>query len=342
MSFSVELLENCVFLVGPTACGKTSASLCLAEQLGAEIVAMDSMTLYRGMDIGTAKPTTDEQAAVRHHLIDILEPHQEFSLAEYLAAAEIACQELISRGKRPLFVGGAGLYLKGILRGVFAGPAADWDLRQRLEQQASNEGAQSLWNRLQNIDPITAKRLHPNDHRRIIRGIEVFELLGQPLSQLQTQGALPMDVRPRHVYWISPPRDWLYQRIDERVEQMFAQGLLDEVRRLLLQPETLGQTARQGLGYKEVIDWFERNAATAAGNLLPIDGVISHCESDSQGISLVLKLIQTRTRQFAKRQHTWFRNLEEAHPIEISGRESPSEIAATLMRTMSDPATRFH
>ena len=169
----------------------------------------------------------------------------------------------------------------------------------------------------------------------------MFELLGQPLSQLQTQGALPLDIRPRHVYWISPPRDWLYQRIDERVEQMFAHGLLDEVRRLLLRPETLGQTARQGLGYKEVIDWFERNAATATGNLQPIDGVISHCESDSQGISLVSQLIQTRTRQFAKRQHTWFRNLEEAHPIEISGRESPSEIATILMRTMSDPATRF-
>ncbi len=342
MSFSVELLAKCVFLVGPTACGKTSASLCLAEQLGAEIVAMDSMTLYRGMDIGTAKPTTDEQAAVRHHLIDILEPHQEFSLAEYLAAAEVACQELISRGKRPLFVGGAGRYLKGILRGVFAGPAADWDLRQQLEKQASTEGAHSLWNRLQNIDAISAKRLHPNDHRRIIRAIEVFELLGQPLSQLQTQGPLPMEVRPRHVYWISPPRDWLYQRIDERVEQMFAHGLLDEVRRLLLRPETLGQTARQGLGYKEVIDWLEQNTAMAATDQQPIGNVISRPESHPPGISLVAQLIQTRTRQFAKRQHTWFRNLEEAHPIEISGRESPSEIAATLMRTMSDPATRFH
>jgi tRNA dimethylallyltransferase len=123
---------------------------------------------------------------------------------------------------------------------------------------------------------------------------------------------------------------------------MFAQGLLDEVRGLLMRPETLGQTARQGLGYKEVIDWLEQNTAMAAGNLQPAGDVISNCKSHSEGISFISRLIQTRTRQFAKRQHTWFRNLEEAHPIEISGQESPSEIANTLMRIMSDPATRSH
>jgi tRNA dimethylallyltransferase len=311
--FSAELLSRCWFLCGPTACGKTEVSLVLSERLNAEIVALDSMTLYRGMDIGTAKPSLDERTRVPHHLINVLEPYEEYSLAQYVAAAEQACAQIVARGRRPLFVGGTGLYLRGVLRGVFAGPAADWDLRKELDQQLQQCGAEALHHQLQQVDPVTASRLHPNDARRVIRALEVFRLTGQPLSAQHEQEPRSLDQRTPHVYWLSPPRDWLYQRINHRVQQMFQKGLMDEVRGLIQLPRPLSHTARQALGYKEVIDWLESGSADEA--------------SVSAG---TIDLIQTRTRQFAKRQHTWFRNLEECIPIPMNGSESPTELAQRI------------
>ena len=331
MPFTVDLLQKCWFLTGPTACGKTAVSIHLAERLHAEIVALDSMTLYRGMDIGTAKPSAEEQSRVPHHLIDILDPQQEFSLAEYLSAAEAACRGIISRQRTPLFVGGAGLYLRGLLRGVFDGPPADWEIRQRLEQLAQSDGPTILHQQLQRVDPVSAKRLHPNDQRRIIRALEVFELLGQPLSTLQQQRLRPADERPSHVYWISSPRDWLCHRINDRVEKMFSQGLIAEVKNLIAKPNILSHTARQGLGYKEVIDWLEANQPAAT----PLHDTPD--ERDSHSSYKTLKAtIQTRTRQFAKRQMTWFRNLEECQPIVITGIETPDDIANSLFRQATD------
>ncbi len=312
-AFPAALLSKCWFLCGPTACGKTALSLSLANRLNAEIVALDSMTLYRGMDIGTAKPSLADQSQVPHHLIDILDPHDDFSLAQYLAAAETVCHDIVGRGRCPLFVGGTGLYLRGVLRGVFEGPAADWNLRRELEAHLQRIGNIGLHQELQQIDPVTALRLHPNDSRRVIRAIEVFRLTGRPLSTQQEQGPRPLEQRSPHVYWLSPPRDWLYHRINERVEQMFAQGLLEEVRKLLTSPRGLSQTARQGLGYKEVIDAFE-----------------SGMTGDRPTPELI-DLIQTRTRQFAKRQHTWFRNLEECRPIPITGSESLAELTEQIV-----------
>ena len=311
MLFPAELLSQCWFLCGPTACGKTALSLSLAARLNAEIVALDSMTLYRGMDIGTAKPSIGERSHVPHHLIDVLEPHEEYSLADYLTAADSACRQIVARGRRPLFVGGTGLYLRGALRGLFAGPAADWTLRRELEEQLQREGHLALHAELERVDPDTAARLHPNDVRRVIRAIEVFRLTGRPMSAQHAQPPRPLHERTPHVYWLSPPRDWLYQRVNERVAQMFEQGLLNEVRRLVQSPRSLSHTARQALGYKEVIDWLE--AASPPVDAEPLPELIS--------------LIQTRTRQFAKRQHTWFRHLEECVPLPITGLESPDELA---------------
>ncbi|MBC8114958.1 MAG: tRNA (adenosine(37)-N6)-dimethylallyltransferase MiaA, partial [Candidatus Saccharimonas sp.] len=301
MTFSTELLRHCWFLAGPTACGKTALSLALAERLDAEIVALDSMTLYRGMDIGTAKASLAERSQVRHHLIDVLDHHDEFSLAEYLAAAETCCREIVDRGRTPLFVGGSGLYLRGVLRGVFQGPEADWILRRQLEERAAREGSESLHRELAQVDPLAALRLHPNDLRRIVRAIEVHRLTGRPLSEQQIQHPMPLTERTPHVYWLSPPRDWLYARINARVEQMFQQGLLAEVRGLMELPHSLSHTARQALGYKEVIDWIE------ADRMTPGHGQGASRNQPDE----LLQLIQTRTRQFAKRQQTWFRNLEE-------------------------------
>ena len=316
MTFPTELLRLCWFLAGPTACGKTALSLALAERLNAEIVALDSMTLYRGMDIGTAKASLAERSQVRHHLIDVLDPHDEFSLAEYLVAAEACCREIVDRGRTPLFVGGSGLYLRGVLRGVFKGPEADWILRRQLEEQAADEGSESLHRELAQVDPLAASRLHPNDLRRIIRAIEVHRLTGRPLSVQQDQHPKPLTERTPHVYWLSPPRDWLYARINARVEQMFEQGLLAEVQRLMESPRPLSRTARQALGYKEVIDWIEASQISLGGSP----------EATQRPPRELIQLIQTRTRQFAKRQHTWFRNLQECVAINIDGGETPSEL----------------
>src|SRR5262249_38304473 len=157
-------------------------------------------------------------------LIDILDPHEEFSLADYVQTAETAARAIADRGRVPLFVGGTGLYLRGVLRGVFQGPLADWNLRQRFESLAQREGDDAVHARLKQIEPALAARLHPQDLRRVIRGIEVFELTGVPLSVQQRQEPLPADERPRHVYWLHPLRAWLYERIDRRVEDMFRAG----------------------------------------------------------------------------------------------------------------------
>lgn len=312
MRFAPDLLRRCWFLAGPTACGKSGVALALADRLRSEsieIVSLDSMTLYRRMDIGTAKPSADECRRVPHHLFDLLEPSQDFSVAEYLVAAESICREIVGRGATPLFVGGTGLYLRSLLRGVFAGPPANDELRQRLEAEASRDGHEALHRRLQELDPITSARLHPHDLRRVVRALEVIELTGQPMSAQHREEPLAPGQRPTKVIWLSPPRAWLYDRINARVEQMLAAGWLDEVRSLLAEPQPLSQTAGQALGYKELIEHLRGERSLAA----------------------TIELIQTRTRQFAKRQHTWFRNLEECRPLPITGNESSVEIAAQVV-----------
>jgi len=310
MMLAIDVLSHCRFLTGPTACGKTLLGLRLAETWGAEIVSMDSMALYRGMDVGTAKPTAEQRARVRHHLLDVVGPHENFSVAEYVAAAGAVCGDVVARGKVPLFVGGTGLYLRSLLRGVFQGPAADREFRQRMEAEAAGQPPDYLHRLLRECDPLSAKKLHPHDRRRLIRALEVFHVTGRPLSEQQQQPPLPPERRPRFVVWLDPPRDWLHARINRRVNEMFAAGLVDEVRRLLRAELPLGRTARQGLGYKEVIEHLEL------------------------GVSLeeTIERIQTRTRQFAKRQCTWFRHLEECRPIAMSGAESVEQLAERILR----------
>jgi tRNA dimethylallyltransferase len=225
-----------------------------------------------------------------------------------VAAAAAIAREIVERGRVPLFVGGTGLYLRGVLRGVFQGPPADWKLRRELESVAQREGQDAVHARLSRVDRDLAARLHPQDLRRIIRGIEVFELTGVPLSRQQRQEPLAANERPQHVYWLHPPRRWLFERIDRRVEEMFRSGLVAEVERLLASERPMGKSARQALGYKEVIEQLRGGLA----------------------LSETVALIQTRTRQFAKRQHTWFRNLIECTAVEIDGTESPRRIAALI------------
>ena len=310
MQIPNDILKRCWFLAGPTACGKSDVAIILAQRIDAEILSMDSMSLYRRMDIGTAKPSVAQRAMVPHHLVDLCEPHESFSVAQYLAAADAVARDVVSRGRVPFFVGGTGLYLRALLRGVFDSPQIPWELRRQLQADLESSSPEHLHERLRCVDPRAARRIHAHDGRRIVRALEVYLATGRPLSEQQGQNVLPPHERPQNVYWLSAPRGWLHDRIDRRVERMFADGLVDEVRRLMAEPLGPSHTARQALGYKEVI---------------------AHLE---QGVPLpeTIALIQTRTRQFAKRQHTWFRHLEECRPVEMTGAESATQSAALLLK----------
>jgi tRNA dimethylallyltransferase len=311
----VESLPTAWFLTGPTAAGKTAVGIELARQIGAEIISLDSMALYRGMDIGTAKPSIKEQGTVPHYLIDILKPSQEFSVAQYLENATAASQDISARGKQVLFVGGTALYLKALLRGLFSGPTADWKLRSELEEFARVDGPAALHNRLKEVDPVAAAKLHPNDVRRIIRALEVHQTTGQAISTLQQQFDRSRPASECRVFVLDWPRQQLDQRIRQRVDEMFAAGLVDEVRRLLsdTSPDTpeaaLSRTASQAVGYKEVLDFLE----------------------DERDLPSIIERVKLRTRQFAKRQLTWYRSLSECRWIAMQEPLEPQTVARQIM-----------
>jgi len=301
----VESLPDVLILTGPTGSGKTALGIELAKHLDAEIISMDSMALYRGMDIGTAKPTVAERRGVPHHLVDVLDPWESASVAWWLKQARQCCDDIRGRGRRILFVGGTPLYLKALLRGLFEGPAADEQIRARLDAEAQRLGSAGLHERLAHLDPVTARRVHPNDLRRIIRALEVLELTGRPISawQQEWRGARgegrencfsPLAPRPSPLpaVWLDIPRPELYVRINQRVEAMFSAGLVEEVRRLRELPRPLSRQAGLALGYREI-------SAFLAG---------------TTALEETVRAVQTRSRNFAKRQITWFRHLPELLP----------------------------
>jgi tRNA dimethylallyltransferase len=287
-----EPFQNVRILTGPTGSGKTALALELARRLDAEIVSMDSMALYRGMDIGTAKPGACERRQVAHHLLDVLDPWESASVAWWLREAGRCVREIEKRGKRALIVGGTPLYLKTLLRGLFDGPPADAALRRRLAEEAEAAGSEALHARLASVDPATAARLHPHDLRRTMRALEVWQLTGRPISVWQQEWKRP-PISSYQVLWLDLPRAELYARIDTRVEKMISDGLIEEVHGLRSLPRLLSPEAAQALGYKEMFGYLE--------------GYCSLAEAVTQ--------IKTRSRQFAKRQLTWFRHLPECRPI---------------------------
>jgi tRNA dimethylallyltransferase len=285
-------------LTGPTGSGKSQLGVELAELLGAEVVSMDSMALYRGLDVGTAKPGPAERRRVPHHLIDVLEPWESASVAWWLERAAACCRDVEARGKRALFVGGTPLYLKALLYGLFDGPPADAQLRGRLADEAARLGTEALHRRLAIVDPPTAARLHPNDLRRTIRALEVWELTGRPISAWQTQWgrerrAEEGESQPPRVFQLDLPRAELYARIDSRVRLMVEAGLVEEARALRRLGRPLSREAAQAVGYKEMFDY--------------LDG---RC-----GLDEAVRQVQTRSRQLARRQLSWFRQLPPCRPV---------------------------
>ncbi len=304
-----ETFKDCWFLSGHTASGKTSTGLELAQRLNAEIISLDSMAVYQGMDIGTAKPTAQQRSQTPHHLIDIATPVESFSAAEYIAAAADVVKDIRDRGLQPLFVGGTPLYLKSLLRGVFEGPPADWEFRRAVEEEVKQVGVQALHDRLNQVDPLSAARLHPNDTRRIIRALEVYKITGQPISHQQTHFEEGRAAKDCKVFVLDWPRAELHNRIEQRVHQMFDEGLVAEVRGLLEEYGELGRTASQAVGYREVI------AALEAG------------EDEAS----MREAVNIRTRQFARRQDTWFRGLSECRHLPMDDSQTPAAIAEMIV-----------
>ena len=284
--------------------------MALARRLQAEIISLDSMAIYRGMDIGTAKPTPDQQAEVPHHLIDIVDPDEEFSIACYLEAAHAKIAEIRGRGNEVLFVGGTPLYLKALLRGLTSGPPADWELREQIEAEVAELGNQALYERLEQLDPIAAAQIHPHDTRRLIRAVEVLRLTGEPISHSQLQFEEENAAEDCRVFVLRRPREEQYERINVRVDNMFERGLEEEVRALISNGNKLGRTASQAVGYQEVLEFFEHGDREA-----------------------MLTKIKTRTRRFAKRQGTWFRSLSECRFYDLSGEMDAEEVAEDIAIT---------
>jgi len=305
-----DSFHDCWFLTGATAVGKTGVGIALAQRIGAEIVSLDSMAIYRGMDIGTAKPSAAERAAVPHHLLDIVEPAEEFSVAQYVDAAAVAVCDIRSRGREALFVGGTPLYLKSLLRGLFDGPPADWQLRHEIEAELAHVGQQALYERLVHIDPVAASHIHPHDTRRLIRALEVYRATGEPISHQQLQFEEGRSADECRVFVVRRPREELHRRIEARVESMIGAGLIDEVRRLTADGSQLSRTAKQAVGYREVLAYL-------AG------------EYDRQEM---IGRMKARTRRFAKRQGTWFRSLSECRFVDIDGAVDAVAVAKEIAR----------
>lgn len=302
-----------ICILGPTAVGKTEIAIQLAHNLDAEIVSLDSRQIYREMDIGTAKPTPDQRGAVPHHLIDCVNVDQPFSVAEYQRSADVAITEIRERGKRTMAVGGAGLYFRGIIDGLFDGPGADAEIRAKLQREADEHGNVALHERLRRCDPEAANRVHPNNRVRVIRALEVYELTGKPISVLQGQWKTNEPRYPFRAFGLNMPRDTLYQRIEERVDRMVEAGLIEEVKGLLDQGYPRNCIAMQSFGYKELIDY--------------LDGKRTFDEA--------IALLKQNTRRFAKRQLTWFRNDSRIEWLDTSEFSSVDGIVDNLLANNS-------
>lgn len=280
-------MEKLLIIVGPTAVGKTDIAIKVAQALNGEIISADSMQIYRGMNIGTATPTLAEQQGVPHHLIDIVDPGQPFSVADYQKMARQKVTEITDRGRLPILVGGTGLYVRAVIDPYNFIPAkTDWDLRSRLRKQAREAGLDSLYQWLGEVDPVAAERIHANDKRRIIRALEVYQTTGQPLTFWESQVDTSKQLYDLLMIGLNRPRQELYDRINQRAEQMVEGGLLDEAQDLLAKGLDESFIANQAIGYKEFIAYLK----------------------GEESLAEALARLQQTTRRYAKRQLTWFRS----------------------------------
>ena len=285
-----------VVIVGPTASGKTDLAVRLAEGCAGEIVNADSMQVYRGMDIGTAKPSPELRQRVPHHLIDIVEPDVNFSASDFRREAARAIADIVERGRRAFVVGGTGLYIRALLQGLVDSPSGAETVRRELEETAERFGNEALLEELARVDPVIAAWLHPNDRLRIVRALEVYRLTGRPISQQRSEHGFADEYYRALKIGLTVERRELYERIDRRVERMIAEGLVEEVRALLGRGFSPGAKALRSIGYRQVCGYL----------------------AGEYGLDEAVRLTKRDTRHYAKRQLTWFNKESEIKWVEYS------------------------
>ena len=300
--------KKLIVICGPTATGKTKLGVALAKALDGEVVSADSMQVYRGMPIGTAQPTAEERDGVPHHMMAMADPSENYSVARYVEEATACVEDIFARGKQPILVGGTGLYIDALCKGqTFSDFQPDSGLRAKLQAQAAQGGLPRLWVDLERIDPEAAARLHPNDEKRILRALEVWYTTGKTISQhnRETQ-AVPPRYEALTITLTYADRQALYARIDQRVDEMMKHGLVKEIQALLAAGIPKDGTAMQAIGYKELVP------AVASG--------------DADAIQQAAEEVKLRSRQYAKRQLSWFRRNPKAHWIEVDRQGNISSI----------------
>lgn len=294
-----------ICVVGPTASGKTALSIALAKQLNTEIISADSMQIYKELDIGTAKPSMQERDGIIHHMLDIIDSNDSFSVARYVEQADKCAQNIIANGKIPIVAGGTGLYMESLIEcSTFSGDETDMALRTELEQLAQQNGNEYVHDILAKVDPVSAQRLHPNNLKRVIRAIEVFRQTGKTIDEYNAQNKSAEPKYDAIIIGLCPEnREVLYNRINMRVDLMIEQGLLEETIRLYSDEKIVG-TAAQAIGYKELIDYIENRDS------------LENC----------IEILKRRTRNYAKRQLTWFKRNKNINWIFYDENENLSQL----------------
>ena len=303
--------DRTIFLVGPTGSGKSKLALALAKKIKGEIISCDSMQVYRGMNIGTAKPAIHEQRMVPHHLIDLISPRSECSVFKHHRFALKAIDQIMKKGRVPIVVGGSGLYVKAMIDGLASQPGAQTKIRQELQVRAKRDGLEGLYSSLQRLDPKRAEVIHPNDKRRIIRALEIWQSSNRSQADWERE---TMGLNMQGIQWVifglARDRAELYRRIEKRVDQMFQKGWIKEVKRL--KRVGLSRTARAAIGYREILDYLQGKCAL----------------SDAQAA------IKKRTRHLAKKQMTWFRRDKRIRWIAVTGDRFVSRACSAILKRL--------
>ncbi len=303
-----------ILILGVTGSGKGRLAFELAQRIGAEIISIDSMKVYRRMDIGTAKPPKEAREKINYHLIDIVEPSESFSVALFIEKFQRAAEQIKKRAKPIVAVGGTALYIKALLYGLFEGPGTDEKIRDALRTQADQQGQEQLYRQLEQVDPLAAQNIHPNDAKRIIRALEVFRLTGKPISTLQQQWNGQERKHGWTVIGLRREKTDASGRINQRVKKMISAGLVDEVRSLLSEEKELSKQARCAIGYAEIIEHIDKKT--------PMEETI--------------EMIKKNTRRMAKSQRTWFKTFKNVNWLDIENQETLEMILQRTMELVSN------
>lgn len=307
---NIKCKKPLFILVGPTAIGKTSLSIELAKRLNGEIISADSMQIYKYMDIGTAKITNEEKECINHFMIDEVNPDEEFSVSDFQCRANNYIEEIYSRGKLPMIVGGTGLYVNSLIYDLdFTSSVSNWNLRKKYEREAEEYGNEHLYEKLKNIDPESAKRIHINNTKRVIRALEVYNETGKPMSDFYKDFRKPNEKLNISMIGLTMDREKLYERINQRIDIMMNQGLVLEVKTLLEKGYNQKLTSMQGIGYKEIIKYLNGEYSLEEATLL----------------------IKKGSRRYAKRQLTWFRREERIHWINLDDFDNKTDLINSII-----------